>query len=155
MITKGMDGDIITRNMSWASELFFQRKVYRCFKDFNGKRGNRMAEYKLNENSTAVIGLWFKDENEKNVVPAEIVWRVDDAKLIGTSGGELVSDTTEVPSTFKHNLYIPASANLIINDENMWEEKIVTVRVTYGISGVVTEELRYSVKNLVRIPLPS
>lgn len=134
---------------------YFRYSAVRCRKDLNGKRGNLMTEYIINENSTAVIGLWFKDENEKNVVPGEIIWRVDDANLMAVSGvsaGEIIGDTTETPSSYKHSIYIPGAANIILDDNNMWEERIVTIRYTYGDNGVGTEEMRYKVKNLVRIP---
>lgn len=157
MITKGLcyNSNYITNGLNFIAEAFLSKRVFKCYKDFNGKRGNSMTEYILNEGSTAVIGLWFKDENEKNVVPSEIIWRVDDVRSMevsGASGGELVPDTTEIPTTYKHNIYVPASANYIIDDTTIWEEKLVTIRWTYGESGVGTEEMRYKVKNLIRIP---
>lgn len=115
-----------------------------------------MSDYILNEGSTAIVGLWFKDENQKNVTPNQILWRLDDLILLTNndaqygqySAGEIVDDTTEIPSSYKYSLYIPDTANIIINRDNNWEEKIVSIKYIYGTSKVGTEEFRYIVKKL-------
>lgn len=115
-----------------------------------------MADNILNEASTAIIQLWFKDELEKNVTPSSVIWRLDDAILLANndaqfgpySAGEIVDDTTETPTSYKHTVYVPNTANIIINPDNIWEEKILTVKYTYGGSKIGTEEFRYRVKQL-------
>jgi hypothetical protein len=118
-----------------------------------------MADYILNEGSTALIGLWFKDEKEKNVTPTQLIWRLDDVTLLTNndatfgpySAGEIVDDTMENPTSYKHTVSIPDTANIIINPNNGWEEKVMTVKFTYGNSSVGTEEFRYRVKKLSRV----
>ncbi len=82
-----------------------------------------MADYILNEGSTAIIQCWFKDENDKNVTPSSITWRLDDFTFINTVSGELVDDTIETPTNYKHTIYVPANANRILVSTNLWEKK--------------------------------
>jgi hypothetical protein len=110
----------------------------------------------VNEGSSCAITLWFKDENEKNITPTSITWRLDDAIILSISGddyAEIIGNTIEVPTTHKHNIMIPETGNIIINPENIWEEKIVTVKFQY-LSSVGTNEFRYLVKNLAKVITP-
>lgn len=112
-----------------------------------------MSDNILNEGSTALISLWFRDENDKNVTPTEIIWRLDDVTLMSVNAvsGEIIDWTTEVPTTYKHTVSIPNTANMLINSSNNFEEKLMTVKYYYGSGNVGTEEFRYQVKNLAKI----
>jgi hypothetical protein len=102
----------------------------------------------VNEGSTAAITLRFKDENNRNVTPNSVTWSVYDV----TNGVEVVADTVEIPTSFKHVIYIPPTANEIdANSTNIWEERLVTVTFVYATTNQGTEEFKYYVKNLNKI----
>jgi hypothetical protein len=103
-----------------------------------------LSDYSINEGSTALINLWFKDENEKNIIPTSLDWYLNDATYYYASG-------SETPTSYKHELVIPSSLNLLNDRTNLWEEKILTVLYRYGASFIGTDEFRYQVKRLDKI----
>jgi hypothetical protein len=135
-----------------------------------------MADNIVNEGSSCVIVLWFKDENERNVTPDQLAWRVDDALLLSISGDSYdatmiatsgytgyvplvdpiignppldIPSTIVVPTTYKYNVLIPSTINVIIDETKLWEEKILSVQYSYnGGANVGTDVFRYRVNNL-------
>lgn len=102
----------------------------------------------INENTTLILRLSFKDENSIGVIPATAQYRIDDVE----SGTQILAWTSFTPSADTHDLTITAAQNAIISSDQEREKKRVTVEITYGAtSKKATEEYVYAVKNLMKI----
>lgn len=98
----------------------------------------------VNEKSTYVVVLSFKDENGVAVTPSSLTYRLDDE----ASGEEVIEDTVVTPVTTSYSVVIPSTSNLILNDDKKFEIKILTASFTYDTDKVGTDEHRYRLKNL-------
>jgi hypothetical protein len=98
----------------------------------------------VNEKSTYVVKLTFKDENGVLVTPDSCTYRLDDE----ASGEELVEDTVVVPGATYYNLTISSDSNSILNDDRKFEIKVLSVSFTFSTTKVGTAEYKYKVLNL-------
>lgn len=116
-----------------------------------------MAEYEINEDTTAFLELRFKNERGQDVVPISGIYRIDDLTSLSQTitGTEILGDTVFVPTINKFIIVIDSALNQILCADNVWEDRQVTVEWTYfsGTSGlsVGTDVFLYQVKNLNRI----
>jgi hypothetical protein len=98
----------------------------------------------VNEGTTSILILTFKDENGDPVIPLSGTYRIDDLD----SGTGITGDTGFTPSLSTYNLVIGATANRILSGAAEKELRRVTVTFQYGASGQGTGEYFYEVKNL-------
>lgn len=102
----------------------------------------------INEKSTFVIRLGFKDGSAQAVTPTTGRYRIDDV----ASDTEILGWTDFTPSAATHDLTITSAQNAIIDSGRASEKKLVTVDVTYGTdSKRITGDYTYGVKNLDKI----
>ncbi len=101
----------------------------------------------VNEKSTSVVTLTFRDESGALVTPSGGTYRIDDAAL----GTEIKADTPFTPVDSSHDITITSTENRILDATRNVEERIVTVSFTYGAGKNGNSEYRYSVKNLTKI----
>lgn len=102
----------------------------------------------INEKSTLVLRLGFKDGSAQAVVPTAGRYRIDDVN----SDSQILDWTDFTPSASTHDLTITSAQNAIISNALESEKKLVTVDVTYGTDGKkITGEYIYIVKNLAKI----
>jgi len=115
-----------------------------------------MEQY-VNENSTSFLECRFKDEFGAAVVPLSGWFRIDDMTGLTEeiTGSIVVDQTWFIPGESKYVIVIPASANAIIDDTNIWEDRQVTVEWFYpqSLSATAqgTDVFNYRLKNLSKI----
>lgn len=97
----------------------------------------------INENTTAILSLNFKDAKKKAIVPTTCRYRLDDVL-----SGEVTGWTPLTVSTPEYDIGITANENRIINDANAQEVRVLTVEATYPGGAEATTEYRYAVVNL-------
>lgn len=98
----------------------------------------------VNEKSTYVVTLSFKDEDGVAVTPEALAYRLDDE----SSGEEVIEDTVVVPTSTTYSLTIASTLNIILNDDKKFEIKVLTASFIYATSKVGTAEYKYKVLNL-------
>lgn len=104
----------------------------------------------INENTTAVITVEFRDEDGGTIAPDSASYRLDDE-----SGAELITDTGIVAPTSMVSIEIPESANAIVDSNKMSEKKYLTLSYTYaGDTRQAVSEYSYEVRNLRFYPSP-
>jgi ribose 5-phosphate isomerase len=102
----------------------------------------------INEETTLVLRLSFKDENSVGVIPTAAQYRIDDVE----SGTQLLDWTSFAPSAITHDLTITDAQNDILDAALDSEKKKVTVKITYGPQNKkATADYIYTVKNLSKI----
>jgi hypothetical protein len=101
----------------------------------------------VNERSTSIVTLTFRDETGAQVTPSAGTYRIDDA----ASGTEIRASTPFTPSGSTHDIMITDEENRILDVTRNIEERIVTVSFTYGVGKKGSGEYRYSVKNLLKM----
>lgn len=101
----------------------------------------------VNEKTTSVVTLSFKDEAGNPVQPTSGSYRIDDT----ASGIEIKEDTAFTPAGTTHDLVISDSENALLGQDNSRELRCVTVSVTYGAGKKINAEYRYYVVNLLKI----
>lgn len=98
----------------------------------------------INEGATAILTLSFFDEEDEEVIPTSAEY-----KIIDVISGTVIKDWAEFhPNETTHNLAITPTENRILDQCNMYEDRLVTVKFEYGVSSEGTEEIEYRVKNL-------
>lgn len=102
---------------------------------------------RVNERSTSIVTLTFRDENGAAVTPGAASYRIDDV----ASGTEILDDTAFTPSSDIHQLTISDTQNRILTAANVREERLVTISITYGTGRKLNQEYRYYVMNLTKI----
>ena len=98
----------------------------------------------VNERSTYVVVLSFKDENEVAVIPDSLTYRLDDE----ATGEELIEDTVVIPTSSTYSVVIASTVNAILNDDRKFEIKVLTASFTYATTKVGTADHRYKLLNL-------
>jgi len=98
----------------------------------------------VNEKSTYVVKLSFKDEDGVAVIPESLTYRLDDE----SSGEEVVENTVVVPTDTSYNVTISSTSNIVLNDDKKFEVKVLTASFTFDTSKVGTAEYKYKVLNL-------
>jgi hypothetical protein len=101
----------------------------------------------VNESSNAKFGITFKDENGDPAVPTAATWEIiDDA-----SGQVMMAEVAISPLQAQVLITIPDTANDIIDDTRMEENRVVIVRATFVGGSKLNAQCEYSVKNLRRV----
>jgi hypothetical protein len=99
----------------------------------------------INEGTSCVISIDFKDEDGIAVVPTAGRYRIDDAESEHT----VKHWTAFVPVTSNIMLYIDHNDNRLIAQEHKRETRIVTVEYTYGARSMIgTGEARFTINGL-------
>ena len=97
----------------------------------------------VNENSTAYLTLTFKDKNGNLATPQTIIYNIHCL----TNGQEIKGDTNVTPAS-SVEITITPNENRIIDPNNKYERRLVTVTATYNANDEVTAEYEYKVLNL-------
>ena len=100
----------------------------------------------VNEKTTAILAVTFKDENGNLVTPTTGSYRIDDY-----AGTQITGDTAFTPSSSTYEITISANENRILDANNLVETRIATVSWTYSGSKQGTSEYIYQIKNLRKI----
>jgi len=112
-----------------------------------------MADFQVNESTSAFLEMKFKNERGVTVTPDMCTYRIDDMTGLSetVTGTEIVGDTSFFPTTPKYILEITSDQNRILDDKNIWEDRQVTVSFFYNAISVGTNTFLYRVINLSRI----
>lgn len=97
----------------------------------------------INDRTTLVLTLTFRDEDDALVVPTAATYRVDDV-LTGTTVKAKTSLTGLASSM---ELEITSAMNAAIGEQTL-QERVVTIEFDYGTARHGSDEYRYYVKNL-------
>jgi hypothetical protein len=101
----------------------------------------------INEKTTYVVNLAFKDENEAPVTPNSAQY-----SLYNYTANFNVKDLTTITITGSNvDLEIPYSDNSIIKSTNDYEVMLLTVQYVFDTDKRGTSEHRYLIKNLKKI----
>jgi hypothetical protein len=100
----------------------------------------------ISESSRQKFRISFLDEAYQLFVPGSIRYRLDDQS--DTSQLTTVLDWQSVTPDSTVEITIPASANDILNDQNAYETRVLTVQSDYGTDNQLSEDLTYRVRNL-------
>jgi hypothetical protein len=98
----------------------------------------------IDEKSTAVLRLWFYNQDRVPAVPTEAYWKLHDLSTMT----ELVARTALSTIDYTIDVYIPAAVNTIINSARNYETKVFTLEWYLGASLQGFKEYQYRVKNL-------
>lgn len=102
----------------------------------------------VNENSTAIVTVSFKDEDNVAVTPTKAYYSL----YCETTSIEIKAETELTGLGTTKDIEITSTENKIQTAANSKEIKLLTVRFTYNAGAKQgTGEYRYSVKNLSRI----
>jgi len=103
----------------------------------------------INQGSTYVLGLAFSDENGNAVAPSSARYRIDVEGGNAISGNNTTAWVSFSPSNNTYDLAITANENLMGNNSNNREERVVTVEFGYsGNANKQTTEYRYMLTRL-------
>ena len=107
----------------------------------------------VNEKTTAYLEIRFKNELGLSVIPVSGVYQVDDMTGLTEqiTGSNVIPLTVFFPSESKYIINIPASSNQIINTENVWEDRQVTVTFVSSGGSQGTDIFNYRLRNLAKI----
>lgn len=98
----------------------------------------------VNEKTTYVVTLSFKDESGVSVIPDSLTYRLDDE----ASGEEVIEDTVVVPTGATYNVVISSTSNIILNDDKRNEVRVLTASFVYQTTKIGTAEFKYKLLNL-------
>jgi len=100
----------------------------------------------VREESRQKFAVSFQDEQFKPFLPATIRYRLDDR----TDGRkQQVIDWTDVtPTATSIEILIPSTANIILNDNNAYETRVLTIQSDYGTDNQLSFDETYRVLNL-------
>jgi hypothetical protein len=102
----------------------------------------------VNEDSTAVLTLTFKDETDTLVVPGSIYYRIDDVPT-----KTQIRDWTAIsPPSSSVDVTITDIENAILKQTHQYEIRLVSVYFTYATGKKGTADFIYNLVNLDRIP---
>lgn len=101
----------------------------------------------INEKTTSIVTLTFTNENDDAVTPDSGSYRIDDVD----SGTAIKAATAFTPTSSTHEITISSTENSILNTDNDYEQRVLTVTTTYSGGKVCTAEYFYMVKNLQKI----
>lgn len=99
----------------------------------------------VREKSRQKFRVVFEDERRLRFTPATIRYRLDDQ----TDGEatEIIGWTSVSPAP-SVEITIPSSANRILEDDNPYEYRVLTIQSDYDTDNQLSEEETYRVKNL-------
>jgi len=99
----------------------------------------------VNEKSPLYMTIVFTDEVGDPLIPNIVEWRLDDVEL----GTEIVAWTNIPTPTSTMNFTIPSTNNLIVNSNEVREERAFGIRANEGMPSEAHQEFRYHVINLI------
>jgi hypothetical protein len=100
----------------------------------------------INEGSTGYLAVEFLDKAGAASVPSSISYRIDDV----ISMDEILDDTT-VTAAAEIEITLGPSVNVIVDQKNRRERRLVTITATYGADDALVKEYEYDVKNIKMI----
>lgn len=101
----------------------------------------------INEESSCLLTVNFKDENGAAIIPTTAYYSI----YCESNSSEILAES-EIPDPQSEQIIVITQAqNAIILGANNLEMKLVTLRWTYGTGKQGTKEFRYRVRNLKRI----
>jgi hypothetical protein len=103
----------------------------------------------INQGSTYVLGLTFRDENGNAVTPSAGRYRIDNEGGNAISGNNTTAWVAFTPSGNTHDITISSNQNAFVSNSSDREERIVTAEFTYGAgNNKQTDEYRYMIKRI-------
>ena len=103
----------------------------------------------INQGSSYVLGLSFKDEDGNGVTPSAAKYRIDNEGGNAITGNNANAWVAFTPSANTHDLTISANENAFANNTSDREERVVTVEFIYSAdSKKQTDEYRYMIRKL-------
>lgn len=100
----------------------------------------------VNERSSAYITVAFLDKNGAPAIPTSITY----STRCTSTGTAIKSNVTVTPAS-TIIITLDALDNAIQNTSNSSENKLLTVRSTYGTNDECNDEYAWSVKNLTGV----
>ena len=97
----------------------------------------------VNERTTAYLVLTFKDKDGNLVTPQSITYNIHCL----TNNIEIRGNTSVTPDT-SVEITITPTENRIIDPNNKYERRLITVVATYNINDEATAQYEYRVLNL-------
>lgn len=105
----------------------------------------------INELQTYTCQMNWTDETGAPLTPSAGTFRVDD--ITDPGNPVQVIDTTELnPTGPSHEIVVPHANNNILNQENKYEIRLITVTWTYSGSKQGTGYHKYRIENLIKLP---
>jgi hypothetical protein len=102
----------------------------------------------VNEDSTAVLTITFKDEMGVLATPSHAYYRIDDVPT-----KTQIRDWTDItPIASSVDVEITALENAILKQTHQYEIRLVSVKFTYAVDKQGTGDFIYNLVNLDRIP---
>ncbi len=103
----------------------------------------------VNQGSTYLLGLTFRDEGNNLVTPSAGRYRVDRVGGNAVTGNNANAWVAFTPSGNTHDIVITANENAFANNSANREDRIVTVEITYGANSYLqTNEYRYRLERI-------
>jgi len=100
----------------------------------------------INDRTTLVLTLTFRDEDDALVVPTAATYRIDDV----LTGSVVKARTSLTGLASSMELEITSAQNAAIGEATL-QERVVTVEFDYGASRHGSDEYRYYVRNLLGV----
>jgi len=104
----------------------------------------------INQGSTYILGLEFRDDAGNAVTPSSALYRIDDED----SGNAITGNNANAwvafsPSSNQYDLAISANENALIGNTTDREERKVTVKFNFSADNKTqTDEYRYMIQRL-------
>lgn len=106
----------------------------------------------VNQGSTYILGLTFRDEGNNLVTPSSARYRVDVEGGNAVTGNNSTAWVSFTPTGNTYDLVITANQNALANNTVDREERIVTVDFTYSPDGYKQPtEYRYMLVRLKKL----
>jgi hypothetical protein len=100
----------------------------------------------ISEQSRQKFAVSFKDEDYQPFVPTTVRYRLDDKTDDITT---VILDWQAVATLgARIEILIPSSANAILNDQNTYETRVLTIQSDYGTDNQLSEDETYRIRNL-------
>lgn len=103
----------------------------------------------VNERTTLVLTISFKDEDDLPVVPSAAHYRIDDV----ASSTVIKAETALAPLASSIDLEILKGWNSMVAESRPYEIRRVTVEFDYGTGKHGTEEYLYKIVNLYGVTI--
>jgi len=100
----------------------------------------------IREQSRQKFAIAFIDENRRPFVPGSVRYRLDD--ITDGRNQQILDWTSVLTPDSSIEILIPSSANLILNDSNTYETRLLTVESDYGTDNQLSNDESYRVLNL-------
>lgn len=102
----------------------------------------------VNENSTRDIKVTFTNHLGSPVTPDKCFYKLTDVETLEA----IVEETEFNPDDPNYTITIQADENTILNADNEYEERVLTIKWFYNNSSrEENEEYRFRVKNLIGV----